>query len=110
MVSKLKSAKAFDLIVAMYRTPVQPWQELGTNYLQYNIMHFVLNTISVCKQHPLSKNFNVLQIVVDIPSDSSEDFEEFEDASESFTVDDEMFVDDVASKKLQPLRKLFSIS
>nr|XP_018903943.1 PREDICTED: FAS-associated factor 1 [Bemisia tabaci] len=62
-------------------------------------------------QHPLSVNRSpdapprkeCKRIVVDIPSDSSEDFEEFEDASESFTVDDEMFVDDVASKKLQPL-------
>lgn len=52
----------------------------------------------------LNNNF-VWQIVVDL-ADSDSSVEEFEDASESFTGEDEMFIEDVGSKKLQPLSKL----
>lgn len=51
----------------------------------------------------LNNNF-VWQIVVDL-ADSDSSVEEFEDASESFTGEDEMFIEDVGSKKLQPLSK-----
>lgn len=39
--------------------------------------------------------------VVQVDSDD----EEFEDASETFNVDDEYFVDSVASKRMEPLSK-----
>lgn len=42
-------------------------------------------------------NSNVVQI--------DSDDEEFEDASETFNVDDEYFVDSVASKRMEPLSK-----
>lgn len=44
------------------------------------------------------------QIIVDL-ADSDSSVEEFEDASESFTGEDEMFVEDIGPKKLQPLSK-----
>lgn len=42
------------------------------------------------------------RIIVDL-ADSDSSVEEFEDASESFTGEDEMFVEDIGPKKLQPL-------
>lgn len=42
-----------------------------------------------------------LQMVVDLTSDSSGG--EFEDASESFGIEDEMFSQELSSRKFQPL-------
>ncbi|XP_022206141.2 FAS-associated factor 1 [Nilaparvata lugens] len=42
-------------------------------------------------------------VIVDQVMDSDSSVEEFEDASESFTGEDEMFVEEIGSRKLQPL-------
>lgn len=64
---------------------------------------FVTCSYHVLQPMFLNNNF-VWQIVVDL-ADSDSSVEEFEDASESFTGEDEMFIEDVGSKKLQPLSK-----
>jgi len=51
------------------------------------------------KKNP-TKEFK--RIIVDL-ADSDSSVDEFEDASESFTGEDEMFVEDIGSKKMQPL-------
>lgn len=50
----------------------------------------------------------MFQIVVDI-ADSDSSVEEFEDASESFTGEDEMFVEEIGSRRLQPLSNISSV-
>lgn len=47
-------------------------------------------------------------ILVDLV-DSDSSVEEFEDASETFNVEDDMFIDNLGSKKTEPLSKRFSI-
>jgi hypothetical protein len=49
-----------------------------------------------------------LQLLVDI-ADSDSSVEEFEDASETFTVEDDIFVD-VETKRIQPLSECYSIA
>lgn len=43
------------------------------------------------------------RIIVDLGNDSDSSVEEFEDASESFTGEDEIFIEEVSKKKIQPL-------
>lgn len=50
----------------------------------------------------------ILQIVVDL-ADSDSSVEEFEDASESFTGEDEMFIEEIGSRRLQPLSNILNI-
>lgn len=50
----------------------------------------------------------MLQVIkLDDSDDSS--VEEFEDAAESFAVDDDIFIDDSRSRKLEPLSKCNSL-
>lgn len=44
-------------------------------------------------------------LVVDLVDSDASSVEEFEDASESFNVEDDMFIDNLASKKMEPLSK-----
>lgn len=42
-------------------------------------------------------------IVVDLVDSDASSVEEFEDASESFNVEDDMFIDNLGTKKIEPL-------
>lgn len=46
-----------------------------------------------------------MQIIIDNSDSEVSSVEEFEDASESFTADDDIFVDNIQSKRLEPLSK-----
>lgn len=55
---------------------------------------------SVITGNPLREKKNV---VVDLVDSDASSVEEFEDASESFNVEDDMFIDNLGSKKMEPL-------
>lgn len=59
---------------------------------------------SVITGNPLREKKNV---VVDLVDSDASSVEEFEDASESFNVEDDMFIDNLGSKKMEPLSKIF---
>lgn len=65
---------------------------------------FPMHELTVKKNVPPKRDTK--SILVDLV-DSDSSVEEFEDASESFNVEDDMFIDNLGSKKMEPLSKIF---
>lgn len=56
------------------------------------------------KKAPQREKRDTKSILVDLV-DSDSSVEEFEDASESFNVEDDIFIDNLGSRKIEPLSK-----
>lgn len=68
----------------------------GINYPEHNFT--VTRCPTVTNSNKEKKNISIIKIDSD-----DDDFEEFEDASESFNVDDDFFVEEVGTRKTEPL-------